>query len=93
MVAYLQAVRQYNQGKTEKNLKILAKHTGIDQGLLKKMCWPAVRNDGQFNVESVLNFQQWAKKRGYLDHLLTEKEFWDPSFIDYAIKVLSTPTR
>ena len=38
MVAYFQGVRQYNQGKTKRNLEILAKHTGLDQQLLKQAC-------------------------------------------------------
>jgi NitT/TauT family transport system substrate-binding protein len=90
MVAYLKAVRQFNQGKTDRNLEILAKHTGLDRELIRKACWPQFRSDGKINVKSVLDFQSWAVKKGLLDKPTTEKQFWDPSFVEYANKVLGT---
>lgn len=93
MVAYLKAVRQYNRGKTEQNLKILAKHTGLDQELLKKCCWPPLHNGGQINIESIIDFQKWALKKGYLEKEVSSKQFWDPSFIEYANKVLGGSTK
>jgi len=89
IVAYLKAVRQYNRGKTERNIEIMAKHTGLDKELLKKTCWPSIRNDGQINVESILDFQKWGLKRGLLDKEVLPKQFWDPGFIEYANKILS----
>lgn len=88
MVAYLKAVQQYNQGKTERNLEILAKHTDLDEELLKQACWPSFHDDGQINVQSVLDFQEWAVGKEYLDSPITEEQFWDPSFIEYANEIL-----
>lgn len=88
MVAYLRAVRQYNQGKTERNIEIIAKHTGLDKELLKKACWPSFRDNGQINIKSVVDFQRWSLKKGFLDKVAQPNEFWDPSFIEYANKVL-----
>ena len=93
MVAYLKAVWQYNQGKTERNLEILAEYTGLDRELLNQACWPTARNDGQINVESILDFQAWAVEKGYLDSLVTEEQFWDPGFVEYANEVLDTPSQ
>lgn len=93
MVAYLKAVRQYNQGKTERNLEILAEYTGLDRELLNQACWPTARNDGQINVESILDFQAWAVGKGYLDSTVTEEQFWDPSFIEYANGVLGVTSQ
>ncbi|MFC1561214.1 ABC transporter substrate-binding protein, partial [Candidatus Latescibacterota bacterium] len=93
MIAYLKAVQQYNQGKTERNLEILSKHTGLDQELLKKACWLPIHEDGRINAESVLDFQAWAVEKGYLDNTITENQFWDPSFIEYANEVLKIPIR
>ena len=92
MVAYLKAVQQYNKGKTERNLEILAEHTGLDQELLKEACWPSFRDDGKINVQSVLDFQAWAVEKGLLDSPATEEQFWDPSFVEYANQVLGTPS-
>jgi len=89
MVAYLQAVRQYNQGKTERNVEILAKHTGLDAELLQEACWPSVRSDGQINLHSVLAFQDWALQKGYLDSPAAAEQMWDPSFVEYASQRLA----
>jgi len=93
MVAYLKAVRQYNQGKTERNLEILAKHTGLERELLDQLCLPPMRNDGRINVDSVLDFQEWAVEKGYLDSAVTEDQFWDPSFVEYANEVLGASSQ
>lgn len=93
MVAYLKAVRQYNQGKTERNLEILAEHTGLDRELLMQACWPPIHDDGQINVESILDFQAWAVGKGYLDGVVTEEQLWDPSFVEYANQVLNTSSQ
>lgn len=89
MVAYLKGVRQYNLGKTGRNMEIIAKHTGLDRELLKKCCWQSIRNSGQINIDSILDYQFWALKKGYLDKQVPPDQFWDPSFIEYANKILS----
>ena len=90
MVAYLKGVQQYNQGKTERNLEILANHTELDREFLMKACWPAFRDDGKISVQSVLDFQSWAMDKGLLDNPVEETQFWDPSFVEYANEVLGT---
>jgi NitT/TauT family transport system substrate-binding protein len=93
MIAYLKAIQQYNRGKTERNLEILAKYTKLDQELLNQACWPTLHSDGRVNVQSVLDFQAWAVKRDLLDNPVTEDQFWDPSFIEYSNQVLGTPSQ
>jgi NitT/TauT family transport system substrate-binding protein len=91
MVAYLQGVRQYNQGKTTRNVEILSKETGLGPELIREACWVWIRGDGKINVESVLDFQRWAVRRGVLDAPLPPEKFWDPSFLDEANKILGPP--
>ena len=88
MVAYLKAVAQYNEGKTDRNLEILEKYLELDREILLEACWPSVRNDGKINSESVLDFQNWALEKGYIDSIVAEDQFWDPRFIEYALEVL-----
>lgn len=92
-IAYLKAVRQCNQGKTPRNTEILEKHTGLNKDLLQKVCWPTIRNNGQINIESVMDFQKWAMKKGLLDREVSPNHFADPSFIEYANKILSPSTK
>jgi NitT/TauT family transport system substrate-binding protein len=93
MVAYLKAVRRYNEGKTERNVEILAEHAGLDPELLKQACWPSLRDDGSIDVQSVLDFQGWAVEKGYLDDPIAEDQFWDPSFVEYANQVLDASSQ
>ncbi len=88
MLAYLKAVRQYNQGKTERNLEILGKHTKLDRELLMKACWIPFRSDGMINVQSVLDFQAWAMEQGLIDATVAPNDFWEPAFVEYADAVL-----
>jgi len=90
MVAYLRGVRQYNQGKTERNLEIMAEFSGLDEEFLKAACWYDFYDDGHVNVQSLLDFQEWAVEKGYLDSVVPPDQFYDPSFIDYASQVLGT---
>ena len=93
MVAYREAVQQYGQGKTERNLEILAKYTGLDRELLTQACWLPIRESGQINVQSILDFQAWTVEKGYLDNPVTEEQFWDSSFIEYANEVLGASSQ
>jgi NitT/TauT family transport system substrate-binding protein len=84
MRAYLKGVQQYNLGKTERNRRILARHTGLDPDVLQQACWPSFRGDGRINVGSVLDYEMWALSRGLLDRVLAQEQFWDPQFIQDA---------
>jgi NitT/TauT family transport system substrate-binding protein len=89
MVAFLRGARQYKEGKTERNLDILEKVTGLDRDLLARAGWQGLAEDGQLNVQSVLDFQQWASERGLIDRPLAPEEFWEPRFIEHANRVLA----
>lgn len=84
MVAYLSAVDQYSEGKSARNIEILARRTGLDEALLRKACWPSVRGDGRVDMGSMLEFQRWGLKRKFLDRELTPGLLWDFAFVDYA---------
>jgi hypothetical protein len=86
-------VRQYNEGKTERNLEIMAEFSGLDEEFLKAACWFYIYDDGHVNVQSILDFQHWAVGKGYLDSVVPEEQFYDPSFIEYANQVLGTPSQ
>lgn len=93
MIAYLKAVRQFSQGKTERNLDILSARTGQDRELLRQACWPSFRVDGRINHDSIPEFQKWALKRGLIDTSLTVEQYWDGRFVDYANQALDGAPR
>ena len=88
MVAYLKGVRKFNEGKTDENVKIMNKYLKMDEALLKKMCWSTMRNDGVVNVDSLMEFQQWALDKKLVDKPVSRELLFDPTFAQYAVKVL-----
>ena len=93
MVAYLKAVRQYNKGKTKRNLDIMNKYTGLTNEFLIRSCWAPLRDDGHIHIQSILDFQSWALMKDYLDKPATKDQLWDPRFIEYANKMLAESKR
>jgi NitT/TauT family transport system substrate-binding protein len=92
MVAYLQGVRQLNQGKTQRNREILGEQIGLDDAFLQQACWPAIRDDGSINLASVLEFQDWAVEAGLVEKPVAGDQIWDPRFVDQANQLLSSST-
>jgi NitT/TauT family transport system substrate-binding protein len=88
VTAYLDAVRLYNQGKTDRNVEIIATQTGLSRDIVARACWVPIRDDGAMNVESVLEYEEWAHARGLLDEVVPVERFWSPFFIDEAGKRL-----
>ena len=93
MIAYLKAIRQYNTGKTDRNVEILSKYSGVKRELLLEACWPYLDSTGQIDVNSFLDFQKWAMEKGLLDSPVKEDQFWDPSFIEHANHVLGKASK
>jgi ABC-type nitrate/sulfonate/bicarbonate transport system substrate-binding protein len=88
LAAYLKGVADYNQGKTESNVQILADATGEDAASLQDSCWPSIREDATIDFAGIEPYQQWAIDMKYLDTPITEAQFWDPSFLAAAQKLL-----
>lgn len=84
IVAYLQGVRQYKQGKTGRNLQIISKYTGFDSEWLKQLCWVPFRDDGQINLGSFAEFNAWAVKKGIVERTLRASEIFDSRFVQPA---------
>jgi NitT/TauT family transport system substrate-binding protein len=89
LAAYLKGVRQYNEGKTDRNLQIIAEATGEDIEMLKTACWVPIRPDGSIEFSGVDAFQQWSIEQKQLDTPVSEEQFWDPSFLAAAMKLLN----
>ncbi len=89
LAAYLKGVQQYNEGKTDRNLQIIAEATGESIEMLKAACWVPIREDGSIDFSGVDAFQQWSIEQKQLDKPVTEEQFWDPSFLAAAMKLLN----
>jgi len=89
MVAYLKGVRQFNEGKTERNIEIIQNYTHLDGDLINRACWIYINPNGYPNTNSLLIIQKWGYDNGYVDDLVSEDQLFDMSFADYAKDVLS----
>jgi len=88
MTAYLKGVRQYNEGPTERNLEIISGFSGLEPEFLKRACWSYIRTDGEVNMDSILEYQQWAVDAGYVEDTITAEQGYDPSFLEAARQAL-----
>jgi ABC-type nitrate/sulfonate/bicarbonate transport system substrate-binding protein len=84
MVAYLKGVRAYNEGATDRNVEILSEQLQMDSAELAVMCWPSIRDNAVPNVQSIMDYQQWAADRDIVPEQVTEEQIYDPEFIDAA---------
>lgn len=84
MIAYLKGVRQYNEGKTPRNIEIISKYTEISPEEVEQSCWMSMRNDGSMDITGMTGFQEWAIAKGLQLSLISSEQLLDLSFIEEA---------
>jgi NitT/TauT family transport system substrate-binding protein len=84
MLAYLEGMRQYEEGKTPRNLEIVAAATGDDPALLARACWAPFRL-AEIDSMAFADLQRWAVGRRLMDRTLGMREYWDDEFLRRAI--------
>ena len=89
LIAHLKAVRQLEEGKTQRNLDVLERVTEEGADALRRMCWPAYYPDGHVDFSSVADFQEWALERKLIDRSATAEEFWEPKLVTQANAALA----
>jgi NitT/TauT family transport system substrate-binding protein len=93
MVAYLKGVRQYNEGKTERNLEILRNYTHLDRDLLKQSCWSPIANDGRVPQQPVREYIDWMYANKKINQNLDIDEVFNMSYVNYANRILQNTTK
>jgi NitT/TauT family transport system substrate-binding protein len=88
IIAYLKAVQQYIEGKTDRNIEIISKYTQMDRNEVKQSCWMAMKPDGMLDLSGMAGFQEWAISKGYLEQIIPEEQIVDLGFIEYANQAL-----
>jgi NitT/TauT family transport system substrate-binding protein len=89
MVAYLQGVKQYNLGKTERNLAIIGNYTLLDRDMLNQTCWYPIAEDGNISRQPVMDYVDWMYAHKKITGKVNENELFDMSYVNYANTVLS----
>jgi NitT/TauT family transport system substrate-binding protein len=92
MVAYLQGVKQYNEGKTERNLAILGNYTKLDRELLNQSCWMPIAHDGDLPRKPVREYMDWMFANQKITKNPDDDLLFDMTFVNYANGVLRNST-
>lgn len=79
--AYLKGVKQYDEGKTARNLDIISRSSGLDTGTLRSLCFPAIHEDGSMDSASLRRFQQWGVATGFQIRLLSAAQVTDDELL------------
>ena len=73
--AFAAAVRQYNEGKTPRNIEILARHTRLPPEQVARACWASIPADGQVRTAGLMAYQEWLLARRAIDRIVPDAEF------------------
>ena len=92
MIAYLQGVKQYNKGKTERNLEILVNYTHLERDLLNQTCWWSIAPDGNVSKKPVREYIDWMYTNKKISWNMSEDQLFDMSYVNYANGVLHNTT-
>lgn len=90
MRAYLRGVRQFNAGKSERNVDIVSRFTRLPRETVRSACWIAIADHGRVDPAAVQPFLDWALAKQYLDGAITTAKWWNPSFVDQAARTLAS---
>ena len=82
MSAYMRAVRHYvADGKSLRNIEIVANRTQMRRDELREMCWPQVVIDGRIDPLSLQQYQEWALEEGLIDAIVPFDQLTDERFL------------
>jgi len=79
--AYHRGVAQYRQGKTDRNVAILAEGTGETPEHTREACWPTFTEDSRVNWSSVADFQRWAMSQGFMKQTVLLEQAYDSTLV------------
>lgn len=89
LAAYLKGVAQYNEGKTDQNIRIMAENSGQSEEVVKDACWISIRQDGSIDFNGVEPIQNWSIANGFLEKGVTQEQLFDPGLLEAARELLN----
>lgn len=89
MVAYLRALRQYVQGPTDRNVRVVAEYTKISSDVVRQGDWFPMYADGHVNINAIRRFQDWLYDLQLIGVRMPVTTLVDPSFQAYAAEALA----
>jgi NitT/TauT family transport system substrate-binding protein len=90
--AYERGVTQYREGKTDRNVAIIAKATGESEAITREACWPTFRAGSPIEWQSIEQFQRWANSERLMERTLTRDQVVDSAFVGAISTALAPST-
>ncbi len=81
MAAYLAGRAQFLEGKTDRNVRILAARTHMEPDEVRRICWPAQSADPRIDPAGLEDFQKWALGEGLIDAIVPFSTLVDDGFL------------
>ena len=91
MVAFLQGLRQYMRGQTDRNVNIIAEFLKIDPVAVREATWFSMYLDGRLDASGVRRFQDWLYDIGEVQLRSPLDQLLDMSFAQQAARALERP--
>jgi NitT/TauT family transport system substrate-binding protein len=91
--AYERGVTQYRQGKTARNVAIIAKATGESVAITREACWPTFRAGSPIEWQSIDQFQRWANTEHLMERTLARDQVLDSAFVSASAAPTSRTTQ
>jgi NitT/TauT family transport system substrate-binding protein len=82
MAALLRGIRQYNEGKTQRNLEIMESALRLSRDELTAACWVSMHDDAHVVPAGLIDYQRWALQQDLIERVLAADEFLDLRFLD-----------
>jgi len=79
--AWHRAVAQFREGKTDRNVAILAEGTRETPEHVRAACWPTFTVDSRVDWRSIDEFQQWAKSQGFMEQTVSPEQVLDTTLV------------
>jgi NitT/TauT family transport system substrate-binding protein len=79
--AYRRGIAKYLEGKTDRNVTIIAEGTGESPDVVRAACWLPFHLDAHINWSSVAGFQAWARSQGFMERTVTSEQAIDSGFL------------
>ena len=88
MVAATQALRQFNDAASERNVEIVSEALGYEPEFLEEICWQYMGQDGVEDVLPLQPYVDWLYERDQIDEPIQIGDYYDTTYVDYANEVL-----
>ncbi len=86
MKAYIKAIAQFNDGKTDRNVEIIANYTKLSPEDIKSSCWTSFKPDASIDPKYLDEFQKWALEKGYINGEVEIDQMYTSLYVDNAKK-------